>query len=88
MTNPFGQVRSRSRQLAVMVAVTVMPVLHPTGLCEKPFLPPIEQLTIGTAERRTTRKIREMDPVSFAFATISMVDTCIKYFKVDLTASL
>jgi hypothetical protein len=27
MTDPFGQVRSRSRQLAVVVAVTVMPVL-------------------------------------------------------------
>jgi hypothetical protein len=27
MTDPFGQVRSRSRQLAVMVAVTVMPLL-------------------------------------------------------------
>jgi hypothetical protein len=50
----------------------------PTGLCEKQFLTPIEQLTIGVAERCTTRKIREMDPVSFAFATISMVDICLK----------
>jgi hypothetical protein len=51
---------------------------HPTGLCEKQFLPSIEQLIIGAAERHTTRKIREMDPVSFAFATISMVDICMK----------
>jgi hypothetical protein len=47
----------------------------PTGLCEKQFLTP---LTIGAAEQRPTRKIREMDPVSFAFATISMVDICLK----------
>ena len=31
MTDPFGQVRSRSRQLAVMVAVTV--IGHMTGPC-------------------------------------------------------
>jgi hypothetical protein len=34
MTDPFGLVRSRSRQLAVMVSVTVMPVLGMTKQSE------------------------------------------------------
>jgi hypothetical protein len=68
--------RGRFRELPTTASFSDAPI--PTGLCEKPFLPPIEQLTIGVAERRTTRKIREMDPVSFAFATISMVDICMK----------